>query len=695
MVEEEKPPRPLVSSHSRRWARSRSAQVAWSKRIMARVLYLWWELRARRKVTPDEAGSPLPGSASSHAGMTRITRDAPDAQILGVLRMTIEYKLGANGRGTHSGKAAAPGSVGGGEFFGVGGAGLALFAALLHEFGEQAGPSGLVAGADAAAVVAVEVFVEQDQVAPVGIGLELVEVAEYRAPAVAVAQEQIVQAAREFGGDLPQTHPLAGAGGEFYLEAVSQIVMEFLQGFDQQEVHREPDRAAPVGIASEQPGRRFAGFVVDAVVHAVDREHVGMLAVIAGEGADAVGREELVLVEHVFQDAAQLVLIDDGKQAAQAAAGRHHAGDVGRQVRAILDEPLEAALETRQALEEFGLQRLDRKQRDEADHGANLHGEVPAVGQAQDVIEEAVFLVPQAHAVVAAMTHGVGNVDEVLPELAGHVFVAGLFLGEFERDGEQVEGVHGHPAGAVRLLKVAAGGQGGAAVKHADVVEAEKSALENVHALGVLAVHPPGKVEQELVEDALQEGAVAFAFSFLVDLIDAPGGPGVNGGIHVAESPLVGGQLAVGMHVPLAQKKDELVLGEIGVHERQRNAMKSQVPGGIPGVLPLVGHGDDVGVVKMSPLVVASVLAPGGRRRVAGVAVQPVFHHVVIELLGPEQACETLAHHVLGVGGEFRRDHGGIEFVGFLQAPGDDGFEVAKGVVLLEAGVGQTQTNDP
>ena len=39
-------------------------------------------------------------------------------------------------------------------------------------------------------------------------------------------------------------------------------------------------------------------------------------------------------------------------------------------------------------------------------------------------------------------------------------------------------------------------------VERADVVEAEEAALEHVVALGVLAVHPPGEVEQQLVEDA-------------------------------------------------------------------------------------------------------------------------------------------------------------------------------------------------
>ena len=43
----------------------------------------------------------------------------------------------------------------------------------VHEPGDDAGPAGLVAGAEAGAVVAVEVLVEQQAVAPVRIVLEL------------------------------------------------------------------------------------------------------------------------------------------------------------------------------------------------------------------------------------------------------------------------------------------------------------------------------------------------------------------------------------------------------------------------------------------------------------------------------------------------------------------------------------------
>ena len=63
----------------------------------------------------------------------------------------------------------------------------------------------------------------------------------------------------------------------------------------------------------------------------------------------------------------------------------------------------------------------------------------------------------------------------------------------------------GHPRGAVRLLQIAAGRQRRAAVEDADVVEAEEAALEHVLAEPVLAVHPPGEVQQSLLNAALRK----------------------------------------------------------------------------------------------------------------------------------------------------------------------------------------------
>src|SRR2546425_12166677 len=121
-------------------------------------------------------------------------------------------------------------------------------AALLEQLGDQRGPARLVAGADAGTVVAVKVFVEEDQVLPVRVALELFGPAVDRAPTLGVAQEDAREPARELRGNLPQVEPPIAAGGKRDCERVAVEMVELLQRLDQQVVHAEPHRAAPVRV---------------------------------------------------------------------------------------------------------------------------------------------------------------------------------------------------------------------------------------------------------------------------------------------------------------------------------------------------------------------------------------------------------------------------------------------------------------
>src|SRR6184192_2750339 len=87
-----------------------------------------------------------------------------------------------------------------------------LLAALLEELGDEAGPARLVARADAGAVVAVEVLVEQNHVAPVRVALEHPR-----------------EAPRELGRDLPEVQLRASAGRALDLQAVAVEVVELLE----------------------------------------------------------------------------------------------------------------------------------------------------------------------------------------------------------------------------------------------------------------------------------------------------------------------------------------------------------------------------------------------------------------------------------------------------------------------------------
>src|SRR5712692_9930178 len=103
--------------------------------------------------------------------------------------------------------------------------------------------------AEPRSAVSVEILMEQEEVAPVRVGLKFLQTAEDRAAAVGAPQEDASQAGRELGGDFPQRLVLSRAGGAFHLQVTAVVVMKFLQRLDQQEIHREPDQPPPDGVA--------------------------------------------------------------------------------------------------------------------------------------------------------------------------------------------------------------------------------------------------------------------------------------------------------------------------------------------------------------------------------------------------------------------------------------------------------------
>ena len=80
---------------------------------------------------------------------------------------------------------------------------------LLNELGDQSRPSRLVAGADAGTRIAVEVFVEWDQVVPVRIGLKCFDIAEHGTTGFVVVEKESREPHRDFLGDLPERHHAA------------------------------------------------------------------------------------------------------------------------------------------------------------------------------------------------------------------------------------------------------------------------------------------------------------------------------------------------------------------------------------------------------------------------------------------------------------------------------------------------------
>ena len=143
------------------------------------------------------------------------------------------------------------------------------------------------------------------------------------------------------------------------------------------------------------------------------------------------------------------------------------------------------------------------------------------------------------------------------------------------------------------------------------------------------------------MEDALEELVVALA----IDAEDLERGPRVHRRVGIAEGPLVRGQLAVRVLIPLAQQQQELSLREVTVDLRERDAVECEVPRGEPRVLPGVGHREHVEAVEVPPVLVAAIQPLGRGRRHRRVADEPPVDIEVEELLRPQHPCERLPQH--------------------------------------------------
>src|SRR5438067_11753669 len=106
-------------------------------------------------------------------------------------------------------------------------------------------------------------------------------------------------------------------------------------------------------------------------------------------------------------------------------------------------------------------------------------------------------------------------------------------------------------------------GKGGAAFEYTNVIESEESSLKDVVTFGIFPIHPPGKGEQQFVEDRFQKRSVALAGVFTFDLENAPGRRRQDGRIYIPEVPFVARKLAVGVLVPLAHYNSELAFGKV------------------------------------------------------------------------------------------------------------------------------------
>ena len=106
--------------------------------------------------------------------------------------------------------------------------------------------------------------------------------------------------------------------------------------------------------------------------------------------------------------------------------------------------------------------------------------------------------------------------------------------------------------------------------------------------------------------------------------------------------------------------------------------MESQVPRRIPGILPLVGHGDDVTVEHMKPLGIAGLPLFRSQYRMSVVLEQPFVEVEIVILFGPQHARQRLAVYAPLILGEVLRRDAIVELVSLGQTRGKDFVELRK-----------------
>src|SRR5260370_26564951 len=105
---------------------------------------------------------------------------------------------------------------------------------------------------------------------------------------------------------------------------------------------------------------------------------------------------------------------------------------------------------------------------------------------------------------------------------------------------------------------MATGRKGAAAVESPDIVGPKKAPLKHIFSGRVLAVQPPGEVQQQLLKTLFEKGQVRPAALRSFGAIQRKNRPGVDRRVHITEVPLVGWQLAVRMQIEAVQHQLQL-----------------------------------------------------------------------------------------------------------------------------------------
>ncbi len=116
----------------------------------------------------------------------------------------------------------------------------------LDKFSHEPGPTGLVACSKPRTIIAVEVFVEEYVVTPVGIALELMRPSVDGSPTLVTAREDPCESVGDLLAHFKEVHHLPGPRWTLNFEVVAVVKIEVQERPDDESVNRHPDRSPPV-----------------------------------------------------------------------------------------------------------------------------------------------------------------------------------------------------------------------------------------------------------------------------------------------------------------------------------------------------------------------------------------------------------------------------------------------------------------
>src|SRR5258708_1990065 len=99
--------------------------------------------------------------------------------------------------------------------------------------------------AETRTVVAVKVFVEQNVIAPVGVGLKLLGAPIHRPATILVAHKGCGKPIGDLVAHLKEVQHVAGSGWTLNLKTVAVVGVELQQRSNDHDVYRKPHRTSP------------------------------------------------------------------------------------------------------------------------------------------------------------------------------------------------------------------------------------------------------------------------------------------------------------------------------------------------------------------------------------------------------------------------------------------------------------------